>query len=94
MTSYISKVVEKPESEESGEDEDQEGGKSENEQKDTEGSIPKSDLTEQTVITGEEEERTLFSCRGKLFQFEPAANGQAAKWKERGVGLLKVRYRT
>ncbi|KAF5361807.1 hypothetical protein D9756_002210 [Leucocoprinus leucothites] len=44
-------------------------------------------FTEQEVITGEEEDRTIHQVRSKLFSLE---NGQ---WKERGTGLLKVNIR-
>lgn len=37
-----------------------------------------------TVETGEEGERTYFSCRSKLFHYD------AGEWKERGVGTFKV----
>ncbi|OCT92436.1 hypothetical protein XELAEV_18015491mg [Xenopus laevis] len=38
------------------------------------------------LVTGEEDERTLYSQRVKLYRFD-ATNGQ---WKERGVGILKI----
>ncbi|KIY68029.1 hypothetical protein CYLTODRAFT_490106 [Cylindrobasidium torrendii FP15055 ss-10] len=45
----------------------------------------KLNLTEQEVIvTGEEQERTIYSIRGKLYSLD------GATWKERGVGLLKL----
>lgn len=37
-----------------------------------------------TVETGEEEEKTYFSCKAKLFHFTNK------EWKERGVGTFKV----
>lgn len=39
------------------------------------------------VLTGEEGERTVFTCEGKLYQFD---KDLAVKWKERGTGELKV----
>lgn len=36
------------------------------------------------ILTGEEEEETIFSARGKLFTFDQN------EWKERGVGTLKL----
>ena len=41
-------------------------------------------LTSQIVETGEEEEKTYFSCKAKLFHFTNK------EWKERGVGTFKV----
>ncbi|KAK2791228.1 hypothetical protein FQN53_006067 [Emmonsiellopsis sp. PD_33] len=38
----------------------------------------------QETETGEEDETTVFSCRGKLFHFD------GKEWKERGVGTFKV----
>jgi len=57
-------------------DDEDDSGKSEDE--------PKLSLTEQEVITGEEDERTLHQVRSKLYSLE---KGQ---WKERGTGLLKL----
>ncbi|KAF8159374.1 hypothetical protein B0H34DRAFT_796628 [Crassisporium funariophilum] len=45
---------------------------------------PKIQLTEQDVMTGEEEEETLHQVRGKLFSLHEST------WKERGTGLLKL----
>ncbi|KAJ5176037.1 uncharacterized protein N7482_001914 [Penicillium canariense] len=42
---------------------------------------------EQTIETGEEEEETIFACKGKLFHFT------SGEWKERGVGTFKVNAR-
>ncbi|EAW13949.1 Ran-binding domain-containing protein [Aspergillus clavatus NRRL 1] len=39
---------------------------------------------EQQIETGEEEEKTYFSCKAKLFQFTNK------EWKERGLGTFKV----
>ncbi|OKL57261.1 hypothetical protein UA08_07603 [Talaromyces atroroseus] len=39
---------------------------------------------EQQIETGEEDERTYFSCKAKLFHFSDKV------WKERGVGTFKV----
>lgn len=36
------------------------------------------------VETGEEEEKTYFSCKAKLFQFSDK------EWRERGIGTFKV----
>ncbi|KAF4610718.1 hypothetical protein D9613_007127 [Agrocybe pediades] len=44
-------------------------------------------LTEQDVLTGEEEEDTVHQVRGKLFSLD------GASWKERGTGLLKLNVR-
>jgi len=44
----------------------------------------KPQLTEQDVMTGEEEEDTLHQVRGKLFSLHDS------QWKERGTGLLKL----
>lgn len=41
-------------------------------------------LTKATVETGEEEERTYFSCKAKLYQFSDK------EWRERGIGTFKV----
>jgi hypothetical protein len=40
-----------------------------------------------TVETGEEQEKTYFSCKAKLFQFTNQ------EWKERGIGTFKVNVR-
>lgn len=40
-----------------------------------------------TVITGEEDDRTIHQIRAKLFSLD---NGQ---WKERGTGLIKLNIR-
>ncbi|KAG6879944.1 hypothetical protein C0992_009302 [Termitomyces sp. T32_za158] len=42
-------------------------------------------LTEQDVLTGEEDEQTIHQVRGKLFSL---VDGN--QWKERGTGLLKL----
>jgi hypothetical protein len=42
------------------------------------------DHTFPTVETGEEEEKTYFSSKAKLFQFS------GKEWKERGIGTFKV----
>ncbi|KAJ3565708.1 hypothetical protein NP233_g7463 [Leucocoprinus birnbaumii] len=57
-------------------DEDEDSNRSEEE--------AKLKFTEQEVVTGEEEDRTIHQVRSKLFSLE---NGQ---WKERGTGLLKL----
>ncbi|PPQ93877.1 hypothetical protein CVT25_013586 [Psilocybe cyanescens] len=44
-------------------------------------------LTEQDVLTGEEEEETLHQVRGKLFSLDEN------QWRERGTGLLKLNVR-
>ena len=38
------------------------------------------------VETGEEGEDTVFTCRAKLYHFEP----DTKEWKERGVGQFKI----
>ncbi|XP_074847123.1 ranBP2-like and GRIP domain-containing protein 4 [Carettochelys insculpta] len=38
------------------------------------------------LVTGEEDERLLYSQRVKLFRFDP----ETSQWKERGVGNLKI----
>lgn len=45
-------------------------------------------LKEQTIVTGEEEEKSVFTCRAKLYVLilDQASEG----WKERGVGTLHV----
>ncbi|KAG8221062.1 hypothetical protein J3R82DRAFT_2575 [Butyriboletus roseoflavus] len=48
----------------------------------------KEKLTEQEVITGEEEEETLLHIRGKLY-----ALCSQNQWKERGVGQLRLNVR-
>ncbi|KZV96401.1 hypothetical protein EXIGLDRAFT_833644 [Exidia glandulosa HHB12029] len=48
----------------------------------------KLNLTEQEVMTGEEEETTVHQTRAKLFVME-----QSNSWKERGTGMLKLNVR-
>jgi len=48
----------------------------------------KEKLTEQEVITGEEDEETIFHVRGKLYALCPQN-----QWKERGTGQLKLNVR-
>ncbi|KAF9494883.1 hypothetical protein BDN71DRAFT_1482927 [Pleurotus eryngii] len=45
-------------------------------------------LTEQDVLTGEEDEATLHQVRGKLFTL-----GDTNQWKEKGTGLLRLNVR-
>ncbi|KAI0940854.1 hypothetical protein AcV7_003119 [Taiwanofungus camphoratus] len=45
-------------------------------------------LTEQEVLTGEEDEETVYQVRGKLF-----ALGTQNQWKERGTGTLRLNVR-
>jgi Ran-binding protein 3 len=45
---------------------------------------PKAQFSEQDVMTGEEDENTIYSVRGKLFSLHDDS------WKERGTGLLKL----
>ncbi|KAF8806886.1 hypothetical protein BYT27DRAFT_6612337 [Phlegmacium glaucopus] len=45
---------------------------------------PKVQLSEQDVMTGEEDEDTIYSVRGKLFCLDDNS------WKEKGTGLLKL----
>ncbi|PWY84654.1 hypothetical protein BO94DRAFT_468256 [Aspergillus sclerotioniger CBS 115572] len=42
---------------------------------------------ERPIETGEEDEKTYFSCKAKLFQFTDK------EWKERGIGTFKVNVR-
>lgn len=46
--------------------------------------IPLPDLVE--VVTGEENDKVLYSHRAKLFRFDKASND----WKERGIGDIKI----
>ncbi|KAK0489304.1 hypothetical protein IW261DRAFT_1444197 [Armillaria novae-zelandiae] len=57
-------------------------------QSDEEHEVPKIALTEQEVMTGEEEEETIHQVRGKLF-----ALSDGTAWKERGTGVLKLNVR-
>ncbi|KAK0188529.1 hypothetical protein F5146DRAFT_1225295 [Armillaria mellea] len=57
-------------------------------QSDEEQEVPKIALTEQEVMTGEEEEETIHQVRGKLF-----ALSDGTAWKERGTGVLKLNVR-
>ncbi|TFK82939.1 hypothetical protein K466DRAFT_590131 [Polyporus arcularius HHB13444] len=63
-------------------------------QKDKEDSQEASDeeqrlnLTEQEVVTGEEEEDTVYQVRGKLFVLSTQN-----QWKERGTGMLRLNVR-
>ncbi|KAK0202448.1 hypothetical protein DFS33DRAFT_901916 [Desarmillaria ectypa] len=57
-------------------------------QSDEEHEAPKIALTEQEVMTGEEEEETIHQVRGKLF-----ALSDGTAWKERGTGVLKLNVR-
>ena len=43
-----------------------------------------------TVMTGEEDETTIFKCNAKIFQFD----AEAKAWKERGKGQLRVNRTT
>ncbi|KAL1992172.1 hypothetical protein VTN49DRAFT_4204 [Thermomyces lanuginosus] len=61
--------------------EQEQGGAFEEEQKKDER------FYEQQIETGEEGEKTYFSCKAKLFHF---TNGE---WKERGLGTFKVNVR-
>ncbi|CAL1714112.1 unnamed protein product [Somion occarium] len=47
--------------------------------------VPKVELTEQEVYTGEEEEDTIYQVRGKLFALSPQN-----QWKEKGTGTIKL----
>jgi len=59
-------------------------------QKDEQGSgeDEKPVLTEQEVVTGEEEEDTVYQVRGKLF-----ALSEQNQWCERGTGLIRLNVR-
>ena len=41
-----------------------------------------------TVVTGEEDEETVYQVRGKLF-----ALSEQNQWSEKGIGLLKLNVR-
>ncbi|KAF9466168.1 hypothetical protein BDZ94DRAFT_1213575 [Collybia nuda] len=60
---------------------DEDEGKSDDEQR-------KPILTEQDLMTGEEEEQTIHQVRGKLFSLS-----DGNQWKERGTGTLKLNVR-
>lgn len=47
-------------------------------------------LKEQEVMTGEEDETTIFKCFAKIFHFDRSAQ----TWKERGKGTLKLNRTT
>lgn len=47
-------------------------------------------LTSAAVITGEENEITIFKCQATVFSWD----GAAKQWKERGRGTLKVNRTT
>jgi len=46
------------------------------------------DLLLSIVVTGEEEEETVYQIRGKLF-----ALSEQNQWSERGTGLIKLNLR-
>lgn len=46
------------------------------------------DLLHFIVVTGEEEEETVYQVRGKLF-----ALSEQNQWSERGTGLIKLNVR-
>ncbi|KAK7685686.1 hypothetical protein QCA50_011030 [Cerrena zonata] len=48
----------------------------------------KVDVTEQEVVTGEEDEDTVYQVRGKLFTMSSQNT-----WKEKGTGQLKLNVR-
>ena len=43
----------------------------------------------QELVTGEEDERTEYSCRAKLYNFATVADGRK-EWKERGIGVVRL----
>eukprot|EP00201_Polytomella_parva_P014476 CAMPEP_0175072820 /NCGR_PEP_ID=MMETSP0052_2-20121109/20152_1 /TAXON_ID=51329 ORGANISM="Polytomella parva, Strain SAG 63-3" /NCGR_SAMPLE_ID=MMETSP0052_2 /ASSEMBLY_ACC=CAM_ASM_000194 /LENGTH=432 /DNA_ID=CAMNT_0016340427 /DNA_START=25 /DNA_END=1323 /DNA_ORIENTATION=- len=47
-------------------------------------------LPEVVKVTGEEDEASLFSEKGKLYEFERGAN----QWRERGLGEFKINSKT
>ncbi|KAI6041235.1 hypothetical protein EDC04DRAFT_1302002 [Pisolithus marmoratus] len=55
---------------------------------DSHGDQEKEKLTEQEVLTGEEEEETIHQVRGKLYVLCPQN-----QWKERGTGQLRLNVR-
>ncbi|KAA8650589.1 hypothetical protein EYZ11_010055 [Aspergillus tanneri] len=65
--------------EEESKDEDGDNGLAEFEQDKTD-----ERFFERPIETGEEEEKTYFSCKAKLFQFSDG------EWRERGIGTFKV----
>ena len=46
------------------------------------------DLLDLVVVTGEEDEETVYQVRGKLFVLS-----EQNQWSERGTGLLKLNVR-
>ena len=46
------------------------------------------DLSRFIVVTGEEEEETVYQIRGKLFVLS-----EQNQWSERGTGLIKLNLR-
>ncbi|PWY73637.1 hypothetical protein BO70DRAFT_354875 [Aspergillus heteromorphus CBS 117.55] len=73
-----------PEDEEEKEEEEEDGetGPGEFEQDKTD-----ERFFERPIETGEENEKTYFSCKAKLFQFSDS------EWRERGIGTFKVNVR-
>lgn len=55
-------------------------------------SAPTREFKEAHVETGEEDEQELFRSRAKLYSLESAEAGP--RWKERGVGMLKLNLHT
>lgn len=51
---------------------------------------PPPKFAETEVKTGEEDERELFRARAKVYSLVPGAGDVAPRWKERGVGPLKL----
>lgn len=48
--------------------------------------FPKVETPQSTTTTGEEEERTVFTNRARLFEFESSSR----EWKEKGIGMVKI----
>lgn len=44
------------------------------------------ELIHSAVVTGEEDEETISTAKGKLYEFSPASKD----WCEKGVGLMKL----
>ncbi|RHZ44960.1 Ran-binding domain-containing protein [Aspergillus thermomutatus] len=66
------------------EEEEEEEDEAETGPKEFEAEKPDERFFEQQIETGEEQEKTYFSCKAKLFQFTNK------EWKERGIGTFKV----
>ncbi|KAF8541323.1 hypothetical protein BDD12DRAFT_520335 [Trichophaea hybrida] len=79
----------KSDDEEDGSSDDGED-KKEKEAKEEDGGVKLLALKEQEVMTGEEDETTIFKCNAKAYFFD----ADTKVWKERGRGALKVNRTT